>query len=572
MPTLYSAQGGSAASDLYTVDPATGATTSVGPTGHALTGLAFDPSTGTLYGSTSVQSPLHPRSLVTIDKTTGVTTLVGAYGLGSGTSMADLAFDSAGNLYGYGTTGRKLYSINKATGAPTLLGTSAVGSQLGQAMEIDGSANGYLFPNGTAAGAAFYKMNLANAALTVIGHFPGPSIAPLGAASFGPDQAMWVVGTASGVAEALAKVSPSGTVTVIGTMGITNADALAWDGGVKPSDWLAVPDLVEEFDVAPVADAVDCSTPLGALITTDGASQGPSSLKLMPALADSWIRLPPTGAPIATQWVYTSFALYVPSWSELWDSGAAWTPLVLTLRGSDPGHFPDFNIVPTSPTTGVLRYGVGIESTAIPDGAWVAVEVAVLSDNGAGGSDFEFWVNGTDSGVFTDPGAGPALLSIILGDTSWGGPPPTDANMTYYVDDFHWSLSGRIGPVDLSAAFFNGIGTGTDYDACTGTPVSPHPVDDFYTTPSDHTLNVAAPGVMINDILPTTVTVFTGCSHGSIILNTDGSFSYTPNPGFVGTDSFVYSGNGGTATATITVTQTQARGRFDGGPTHKIEQ
>jgi VCBS repeat-containing protein len=47
--------------------------------------------------------------------------------------------------------------------------------------------------------------------------------------------------------------------------------------------------------------------------------------------------------------------------------------------------------------------------------------------------------------------------------------------------------------------------------------------------------------------------------HGAATVNPDGSYSYTPNPNFVGTDSFTYQvsdGNGGTTLGTITVTVT----------------
>ncbi len=48
-------------------------------------------------------------------------------------------------------------------------------------------------------------------------------------------------------------------------------------------------------------------------------------------------------------------------------------------------------------------------------------------------------------------------------------------------------------------------------------------------------------------------------AHGTVSINPDGSYSYTPNPDFVGTDSFTYSvsdGNGGTTLGTISVTVT----------------
>ena len=45
-------------------------------------------------------------------------------------------------------------------------------------------------------------------------------------------------------------------------------------------------------------------------------------------------------------------------------------------------------------------------------------------------------------------------------------------------------------------------------------------------------------------------------AHGTVTLNSDGSFSYTPDANFNGSDSFTYTisdGNGGTATATVTI-------------------
>src|SRR5262249_52657126 len=83
-----------------------------------------------------------------------------------------------------------------------------------------------------------------------------------------------------------------------------------------------------------------------------------------------------------------------------------------------------------------------------------------------------------------------------------------------------------------------------------------------YSTAFNIALTVAAPGVLGNDNDPDgdtlTAAVTTGPTHGSLTLNADGSFTYTPNATFSGTDSFRYTandghGNGATATATIAV-------------------
>jgi len=69
-------------------------------------------------------------------------------------------------------------------------------------------------------------------------------------------------------------------------------------------------------------------------------------------------------------------------------------------------------------------------------------------------------------------------------------------------------------------------------------------VDDFYTTDEDTTLTIAAPGVLENDIdvdnNQRAASLVTDVQHGSLSLLGDGSFTYTPDPDFYGTDTFVY--------------------------------
>ncbi len=94
--------------------------------------------------------------------------------------------------------------------------------------------------------------------------------------------------------------------------------------------------------------------------------------------------------------------------------------------------------------------------------------------------------------------------------------------------------------------------------------VAPVAVDDAYMTDEDVVLNVPARGVLVNDtdfdpaIL--TAVMVTEPADGTLVLNADGSFTYTPDADFNGTDSFTYKANDGltdsnTATVTITVTE-----------------
>jgi len=89
--------------------------------------------------------------------------------------------------------------------------------------------------------------------------------------------------------------------------------------------------------------------------------------------------------------------------------------------------------------------------------------------------------------------------------------------------------------------------------------------DDACSVITGSTLNVAAPGVLINDTeisaKPLTAQIATNPAHGQLALNSDGSFSYTPAAHFIGIDSFTYAANNGTtsslpATVTIAVNKT----------------
>jgi VCBS repeat-containing protein len=120
-----------------------------------------------------------------------------------------------------------------------------------------------------------------------------------------------------------------------------------------------------------------------------------------------------------------------------------------------------------------------------------------------------------------------------------------------------------VGTHSLLAEIMDEAGNSASHSITISTNTVPVANDDDYTTPEDELLNVAAPGVLINDTdaddHSLSATVSAQPNHGTLTLNPDGSFSYTPNPDFNGTDSFGYSvddGFGGSATATVTLTIT----------------
>ncbi|MGZ8350977.1 MAG: Ig-like domain-containing protein [Allosphingosinicella sp.] len=85
---------------------------------------------------------------------------------------------------------------------------------------------------------------------------------------------------------------------------------------------------------------------------------------------------------------------------------------------------------------------------------------------------------------------------------------------------------------------------------------------DAYSLDEDQVLTIAAPGVLANDSDadgdPLTIAALvTDVTHGALVLNPNGSFSYTPFANYNGPDSFSYRVNDGTVDGnTVTVSLT----------------
>ena len=88
---------------------------------------------------------------------------------------------------------------------------------------------------------------------------------------------------------------------------------------------------------------------------------------------------------------------------------------------------------------------------------------------------------------------------------------------------------------------------------------APSAVDDAYSATEDTTLTVNAPGVLGNDSDPDgdalSAVLVSGPGHGSLTLNADGSFTYSPEDNFNGSDTFTYrASDGSLASGPATVT------------------
>ena len=143
--------------------------------------------------------------------------------------------------------------------------------------------------------------------------------------------------------------------------------------------------------------------------------------------------------------------------------------------------------------------------------------------------------------VATDPEGDPLEYSIVdlpsYGEVVLVGNVATYTPDPDYIgtDSFTFKVNDGMADSDLAVV------------TITVTPVNDWVVanDDEYETMVDVTLEISAPGVLTNDELldpneTVTLEVLVQPASGTLTLNDDGSFTYVPNAGFFGVDTFVY--------------------------------
>lgn len=289
-----------------------------------------------------------------------------------------------------------------------------------------------------------------------------------------------------------------------------------------------------------------------------------------------------TGRPIAAPDLYAlpgeaTFTLFQPTDGVLAnDSGPNGLPLQ-ALLASGPSHGTlalngdgTFSYTPSPGFSGADSFTyTAADARGVSDPVTVTLVVNAVA-NAPVGTDDAYTLNED-----TDLTAAP---SVLTNDVGPAGTPLTAALVTAPVNAQAFQLNAD-GTFDYTpAADFNGTDTfryrpvagnlsGTMVTVTlTVNPVAdaPTPVADAFTMAEDGTLFVGTPGVLANDANPDaallTAVVANGPGHGSLVLASDGSFTYTPDANFNGVDTFTYRAvNGptpsaGVATVTITVT------------------
>jgi VCBS repeat-containing protein len=202
---------------------------------------------------------------------------------------------------------------------------------------------------------------------------------------------------------------------------------------------------------------------------------------------------------------------------------------ILVLLGGAGGSFSG----PTATTT--FTVDSGVSSVAVGDFNRDAdPDLAVANFNSGRVSVLLGGAGSTFTRLTTDPTAGSGSPAVAVGDWNGDGKPDF-AVASYNSDTVVVRLNNR---APIAAA-------------------------DAYTTGEDTALTVNAPGVLANDSDPDgnqlSAVLGLGPSHGTLALNANGSFTYTPTANYSGSDSFTYRASDGTLTsnpATVTLTVT----------------
>jgi large repetitive protein len=225
-----------------------------------------------------------------------------------------------------------------------------------------------------------------------------------------------------------------------------------------------------------------------------------------------------------------------------------------------------------NPATGVISGTIDKSASQPNDGVYA---VSVTASDGKGGS-----VTATFSWTVANPGPTavddvattnedtPVTIPVLANDTDPDADPLTGTTASAAHGTVVINPDGTV--TYTPNANFNGVDTitysisdgqgGTSQAVVTVTvaPVNDPPLakPDTAATPEDTPVIVA---VLANDIDidgdPLTVTA-ANAPNGTVVINPDGTVTYTPNANFNGTDTITYTisdGKGGTSTSTVTV-------------------
>lgn len=138
--------------------------------GHTVSGLAFDKTTGIMYASSTNASV---GNLYTVNLTTGALTAVGA--MNPMTCPIEIAINKAGAVYSWDVNSNALYSINKSSGSATMIGPLGIDILYAQGGGFDPQTDSLFLaafiPVPFPGSSGLYRCNTNTGAVTSIGNF-----------------------------------------------------------------------------------------------------------------------------------------------------------------------------------------------------------------------------------------------------------------------------------------------------------------------------------------------------------------------------------------------------------------
>ena len=208
----------------------------------------------------------------------------------------------------------------------------------------------------------------------------------------------------------------------------------------------------------------------------------------------------------------------------------------------------DSNGLFSPPTTVTLNVGVTNVPPVAVDDTFTATENQALFVSGPGvlANDTDANHDSLSAFLVSAPVHGTLTLS---GDGSFNyTPDPNFSGTGVNADSFTYRASDGQSTSNLATVTIN------------ITPVTQAPIgrDDNYVVNQGQTLTVPTLGVLANDSdpqnLPLTAVLVNGPLHGTLTggLSANGSFTYTPDPTYFGSDSFTYRAGNGTLSSDIT--------------------
>lgn len=237
----------------------------------------------------------------------------------------------------------------------------------------------------------------------------------------------------------------------------------------------------------------------------------------------------------------------LPTWVPLLQIGSSTDTFFLLQSNTQTSGATGFAATfkaPGTPGSAQERLVLG-QGNDLPLNEWTHV---VFTQSGSVGKiyfDGELQATRNDFTVsIGDIGVGGQTTTNLIGGTSW-----PDARWDGLVDDF------RMFGYELTAEQVAQLTAGPAAN------VAPVGAADAYGTVEDEPLSVEAPGLLANDTDADgddlTATGLTQPANGDVVLEANGSFTYTPDSGYFGTDTFTYKASDGAATSaatTVTIT------------------